>query len=326
MTGALFNIASFSLAVGLLASCAVFAVRFLGIRKDLQENEARMLFKQAMSAEAQQERAAAEIRSRELSGLEARLADAGLAVSPRAWRALQMGGALLAGGLAFAVSGGGSGGNPVAAGLVACTAFTAALLGSGRFLRSRARKQTLLLEKQLAQIELQIAENSRSGLSVARSVMVCAELADEPLKGHLRRLYNEISYSDTTLAEGFANMARRTGSEDVRLLAQVIEVQQQTGSNLAEALDFLHETISRRLEMRQSLRSSLAETRITKNIVAATPWAIFVLLAFCPGIKISGFWEFYSSNPLGWVVLACCAAAELGILLLIGRMSNLQLD
>ena len=37
MTGALFNIASFSLAVGLLASCAVFAVRFLGIRKDLQE-------------------------------------------------------------------------------------------------------------------------------------------------------------------------------------------------------------------------------------------------------------------------------------------------
>ena len=285
-----------------------------------------MLFKQAMSAEARQERAAAEIRSRELSGLEARLADAGLAVSPRAWRALQMGGALLAGGLAFAVSGGGSGGNPVAAGLVACTAFTAALLGSGRFLRSRARKQTLLLEKQLAQIELQIAENSRSGLSVARSVMVCAELADEPLKGHLRRLYNEISYSDTTLAEGFANMARRTGSEDVRLLAQVIEVQQQTGSNLAEALDFLHETISRRLEMRQSLRSSLAETRITKNIVAATPWAIFVLLAFCPGIKISGFWEFYSSNPLGWVVLACCAAAELGILLLIGRMSNLQLD
>ena len=78
--------------------------------------------------------------------------------------------------------------------------------------------------------------------------------------------------------------------------------------------------------MRQSLRSSLAETRITKNIVAATPWAIFALLAFCPGIKISGFWEFYSSNPLGWVVLACCAAAELGILLLIGRMSNLQLD
>ena len=90
MTSALFNIASFSLAVGLLASCAVFAVRFLGIRKDLQENEAHMLFKQAMSAEAQQERAAAEIRSRELSGLEARLADAGLAVSPRAWRALQL--------------------------------------------------------------------------------------------------------------------------------------------------------------------------------------------------------------------------------------------
>lgn len=325
MTGVLFNIASFSLAVGLLTACAVFAVRFLGIRKDLQENEAHMLFKQAMSAEAQQERVAAEIRSRELTGLEARLADAGLAISPRAWRVLQTSGALLAGGLAFMASGG-SGGNPVAAGLVACAACAAVLLGSGRFLRSRARKQTLLLEKQLAQIELQIAENSRSGLSVARSVMVCAELADEPLKGHLRRLYNEISYSDTTLAEGFANMARRTGSEDVRLLAQVIEVQQQTGSNLAEALDFLHETISRRLEMRQSLRSSLAETRITKNIVAATPWAIFALLAFCPGIKISGFWEFYSSNPLGWVVLACCAAAELGILLLIGRMSNLQLD
>lgn len=324
--GALFNIVSFALAVALLCACIVFALRFLNIRKDLQENEARLLFRQVMSTGAEKEPRAAELRSRELSGLEARLADAGLALKPRAWRALQLGGAVSAAVVTFTACGGASSGTPGPSALVAAAAAGAVLLGSRSFLASRARKQTLLLEKQLSQIELQIAENSRSGLSISRSVMVCAELADEPLKGHLRRLYNEITYSDTTLAEGFENMAKRTGSADVRLLAQVVAVQQQTGSNLAEALDFLHETISRRLEMRQSLRSSLAETKITRNIVAATPWAIFLLLAFCPGIHIEGFWEFYSTNPLGWAVLACCAAAELAILLLISRMSNLKLD
>lgn len=324
--GALFNIVSFTLAVCVLCASIVFALRFLNVRKDLQENEARLLFKRVMSAGAEKEPRVAELRSQELSGLEARLADAGLALSPRAWRALQLGCSLAAAGLAFLASGGPAAANPAPSSLIATAAAGAVLLGSRGFLASRAHRQTLLLEKQLCQIELQIAENSRSGLSVSRSVMVCAELAEEPLKGHLRRLYNEITYSDTTLAEGFENMARRTSSSDVQLLAQVVSVQQQTGSNLADALDFLHETISRRMEARQSLRSSLSETRITRNIVAATPWAIFLLLAFCPGIRIAGFWEFYSTNPLGWAVLSCCAAAELAILLLISRMSNLKLD
>ncbi|MGN0073313.1 MAG: type II secretion system F family protein [Coriobacteriales bacterium] len=324
--GVLFNIVSFSLAIALLCVCVVFSLRFLNIRKDLQENEARLLFKKVMNSGGEKEPRAGELRGRELSGLEARLADAGLALKPRAWRTLQLGGSLAAAAFVFLASGGVASSNPIPNALVAAAAGGAVVLGSRGFLASRARKQTLLLEKQLSQIELQIAENSRSGLSISRSVMVCAELADEPLKGHLRRLYNEITYSDTTLAEGFENMANRTGSADVKLLAQVIAVQQQTGSNLAEALEFLHETISRRIEMRQSLRSSLAETKITRNIVAATPWVIFLLLAFCPGIHIAGFWEFYSTNPLGWAVLGCCAIAELAILLLISRMSNLTLD
>ena len=324
--GALANIVSFALAIAVLSAALIFTLRFLDIRKDLQENEARLLFKKVMSSGADAQPKTGEIQSQELSGLEARLADAGLALKPRAWRAMQLCCSLAIAALVFLASGGASSVNPAPSALVGLAAAGGVLLASRAFLASRARKQGILLEKQLSQIELQIAENSRSGLSISRSVMVCAELADEPLKGHLRRLYNEITYSDTTLAEGFENMANRTGSADVRLLAQVIAVQQQTGSNLADALDFLHETISRRMEARQSLRSSLAQTKITRNIVAVTPWAIFLLLAFCPGIRIAGFWEFYSTNPLGWIVLSCCAVAELAILLLISRMSKLKLD
>lgn len=320
---ALFNLTSFLLAVALLVICAVFVLRLLDVKKELQENEARSLFRKVMSGGADDDVHTPGIRSRELEGLEARLADAGLNIKPRVWRCLQLVCALCAATLTLIAGGGLS--SPITP-VLALGAMAAVFFASKSFLSSRAHKQTLLLEKQLAQIELQIAENSRSGLSASRSVMVCAELADEPLKGHLRRLYNEITYSDTTLAEGFANMAKRTGSGDVRLLAQVIAVQQQTGSNLADALDFLHETISRRLEMRQTLRSSLAETKITRNIVAVTPWVLFLLLAFCPGIKIAGFWTFYTQNPLGWAVLGCCIVAELGILLLITRMSALELD
>lgn len=324
---ALFNIACFVLSTAVIATTACAVVRFSAIKKDEQENEAELLLKQARAKTPDPANTSQKVEAIELTGTQAKLADAGLHISAALWRFMQFGVSFAVFALVFLlVKTSSPNSNAVFDGIVGATAALAVLIGFARHLQNRSVRQRLLLERQLAQAEMQIAENSRSGLPVSRSIIACSELSQEPLKGHLKRLHNEMTFSDCTLAEGFENMAKRTGSADVKLLAEVIAIQEQTGSNLADALDFLHETIARRQEMRQSLQSALAETKITKTIVSATPWAIFILLAFAPLIRIEGFWEFYSTNPIGWAVLLACVFAEAGILALISKMSDLQLD
>ena len=323
---ALFNVICFTLSVAIIVAGALSVLQYARVRKHMEESEAALLFNQAQNGLGTSDTDAYKGQVKELTGLAAQLADAGVSLSPKIWRVMQIGCSIAAGLVVYLLGSTASNqgvGMCIVLSVIACAGV---MLGFRKFLESRAKRRMLLFEKQLAQIELQIAENSRSGLAISRSVMACSDLADEPLKGHLKRLYNEITYSDLTLAEGFTNMAKRTGSADARLLANVIAVQQQTGSNLADAMDFLNETISRRLEMRQTLRSALAETKITRTIVAITPWAIFALLAFVPLIKIEGFWEFYSTNPLGWAVLGACIVIEGIILVLISRMADLELD
>lgn len=194
------------------------------------------------------------------------------------------------------------------------------------YLKARTDKNSKLLEKQISQLELQIAENSRSGLSVTRSIAVCKEQAEEPLKRHITKLYNEITYGGLTLSQGFKNMERRCGNADIHLLSVAIAIHEQTGSSLADALTYLHEGISMRLRIRSQLRSQLAETKITRNIVAVAPWALFIALSFFPVIKMDYFWPFYSSNPIGWGILCICILIEVAMLALMGKMSNIRLD
>lgn len=264
----------------------------------------------------------------EVSELERRLSLARIGLSPARWRLIRCGacaGAFVVAYLAGAVAGAPSAMAPVLLGVVCAVAVSVAF---GAFLRGRMRRGVQLMERQLAQVELQLAENSRGGLSLGRSILACMEQADEPLRPQLARLYNEVTYADVSLADAFDHLAERTGSADARLLASVVRVQQQTGSSLADALSFLNETISRRIEMRQELSSSLAETKLTRNIVAVVPWGLFFLLSFgvFGALRMNGFWEFYSTNPLGWAVLAGCAVVEAVILAVMGRMADLKLD
>lgn len=324
---AVFKLLVAALSCGVIAVLAAGAWQLLCLRKSQDQGEGAQLLKQAFN-HASSSNPAQAARAEELTGLALDLSDAGLHMSTRAWRLMQAAVSFISGVATWSIACGASqqGSGGVVGSIAACSVTVVVFFAFKKVLKKRVEKRRLLLEKQLAHMEIHIAENSRVGLSASRSILACVELADEPLKGHLQRLYNEITYSNLTLGEGFMNMAKRTDSNDVRTLAEVISIQQQTGSNLADAMMVLHETISRRLEMRQTLKSSLAETKITRSIVAVTPWAIFALLAFAPVVKINGFWDFYSTNPLGWVVLGVCIVIEALILALIARLSNLKLD
>lgn len=247
----------------------------------------------------------------ELSGMERKLIESGISIPPVTFFALLAGSAFVLFLVGFAFYGLLGGLAAAAAGLIVVKLIV------GR----KTKKRTELFEKQLTQAEMQIAENLRSGLSVARSLRTVSEQTQDPLKRQFEAVYNEITYSSTTLPQALSNMATRTANKDVELLATVIKVQDETGSDLSDSLEFLSDTLSKRTEMRNSVKVALSEIKMTIKIVAAMPIAAFAaVMAF-----YSGYAEFYQS-PTGIAMLVVCAAIELIALWILGRMSNVKLD
>lgn len=255
------------------------------------------------------ERGAVDVSS--LTGMERRLAKAGLDVSPTAWAA---GTAAVALGVFAAAS-------ALTGPAFALLAAAAAAAGGALWLSARAKKRERLFEKQLCQAELQIAENLRSGLSVARSLRAVSEQVEEPLKGQFDAVYNEMTYSGATLPEALASMSRRTANRDVQLLATVVRVQDETGSDLSDSLEFLSETLARKTEMRNQVKVALSEVRATIKIVAAMPPVALAVVS----ATYEGYAGFYAS-PEGTAMLAVCAVLEVAALALLARMTDVKLD
>lgn len=202
------------------------------------------------------------------------------------------------------------------------TSETREAIGANLSRRLRRRAMESELEKQVLQLEMQMAENSRSGLSVERSLKTCLEHSEQPIKEHLERIVNELSYSNRTLAEAFASFAERTQSQDVAILSSVISVQQETGANLADTLDFLAQTIEEKQRMRMTLRSRIAEMRLTRTMVALAP---LIIVAMCC-MFIEGVVDFYLTNPLGWMLLGICGSIEACGVLLLNKLSDIPID
>ena len=189
------------------------------------------------------------------------------------------------------------------------------------YTNSKINSRNLLFEKQLNEAEMQMAENLRSGLSVSRAIRTVSEQTEDPLKTEFERVYTEMTYSNTKLSEALQHMADRTGQHDVELLATVLRIQEDSGSDLSESLEYLADTLAKRLEMRNAIKVELAQIKMTIKIVACTPPGIliFTLLAY------AGYMEFYSS-PFGIGILSIVAAVELVGLYALNKISTVKFD
>lgn len=189
------------------------------------------------------------------------------------------------------------------------------------YTNSKINSRNLLFEKQLNEAEMQMAENLRSGLSVSRAIRTVSEQTEDPLKTEFERVYTEMTYSNTKLSEALQHMADRTGQHDVELLATVLRIQEDSGSDLSESLEYLADTLAKRLEMRNAIKVELAQIKMTIKIVACTPPGIliFTLLAY------AGYMEFYSS-PFGIGILSIVAVVELVGLYALNKISTVKFD
>jgi tight adherence protein B len=178
------------------------------------------------------------------------------------------------------------------------------------YLRNRRGHRLRTFEAGLPRAMDLIANSMKAGQSVAQSLGAVTENANPPVSTEFGLAQREVELG-ASVESALANMVRRMGSTDLRLMVMVITIQHAVGGDLPAILHTLADTMRQREEMREEIMAATAQSRASSLIITLLPLVAAVFLYFV----VPDYFRPMFVNPLGWVMLALA-----GGLLAIGNL------
>jgi tight adherence protein B len=99
----------------------------------------------------------------------------------------------------------------------------------------------------------------------------------DPVGTEFGILADEVAYG-LDLTAAMDNLVRRVGQEDLRFLAVAVNIQIQTGGNLAEILSGLARLVRNRIKLRLKVRALSSEGRLSAVFLSLAPFILFGLI------------------------------------------------
>lgn len=276
-------------ALVIVAGCAFSIHRRVRLLLHTRALSDRFLYEQGKQA--------AQTKREENPGaIERLLREAGVEAAPLTWM-LCVAAVLVAVGVFFFKAAGM--GAAVAGVLLAC-------VGVALYLLQAKRKRRDLMALQFVRLLPQLSASVRSAQTVERAFRASAERAQEPIRSELARVLAQVSYGEPLVA-ALEGMAQRTGSEDVAAFAASMRIQQRFGGPVNKVVDLVSDHANERMKTQRELKTELAGTRLATWVVACAMPAIFALMY----TTSPDFALFYSTEPLGWLVLSLAVLMEI---------------
>jgi tight adherence protein B len=116
----------------------------------------------------------------------------------------------------------------------------------------------------------------RSGFGLNQSLEVLAGEADEPARTELAQVMAE-SRMGRDLSDSLRSLSQRLDSSDLEWVVGAIDINRDTGGNLAEILENVNGTIRERQRIQRKVRTYTAEGRLSAKIMVALPCLMFLL-------------------------------------------------
>lgn len=144
-------------------------------------------------------------------------------------------------------------------------------------IRKNRRRQGAV-EAQFPEILDLITRSLRVGHALTGTFKVVADEFPEPLGPEFGRVYEEHNLG-ISLRDSLDGMQRRLGNLDVRFFVTSVNIQRETGGNLAEILENLGRTIRNRVRLRGQVRAKTSEGRTAGWVLAAMPVGVMIFIS-----------------------------------------------
>jgi tight adherence protein B len=213
--------------------------------------------------------------------LNMRLLRAGLNVPVRSFYIASVISGIMIGGIVFV-----TGSSPLVAGLAA----VAGSLGFPRWLLSflaKRRQKAFLIE--FANALDVIVRGVKSGLPLNDCLRIIATETAEPVKSEFIDVVEQQKVG-VPLAKTFERMFERMPLQELNFFAIVIAIQQQTGGNLAEALENLSKVLRDRMRLTAKVQAFSAEAKASAAIIGSLPPLVMVTLTIMTPDYTSLLW------------------------------------
>src|SRR5262245_171037 len=128
--------------------------------------------------------------------------------------------------------------------------------------------------------------------------MVGSEMRD-PIAGEFQRGFDEISMG-VSVPESLSHMADRVELIDVKFFVTSVNIQRETGGNLAEIVDSLGRLIRKRFELKKKVRALSAEGRLSAIVLMALPFGMALTLHFINPEYLTPLY----TDPMGHAMVA----------------------
>jgi tight adherence protein B len=139
-----------------------------------------------------------------------------------------------------------------------------------------------------------VARALRAGHSLAAGLHVVADEMPDPIAKEFGRVYEEQNLG-VSLEDALAHLCERIPNLDLRFFVTSVNIQRQTGGDLAEILDRIGHVIRERFKILGQVKALTAEGRLSGIVLIAMPIGLFLMMLHMKPDYIELLWK----DPMG---------------------------
>jgi tight adherence protein B len=136
-------------------------------------------------------------------------------------------------------------------------------------------------------IELMV-RGLRSGLPVSETIGIVANEIPDPVGVEFRAVSDKMKLG-RTMEAALQETADRLGTAEFQFFVIALQIQRETGGNLAETLSNLADVLRKRAGMKLKIRAMSSESKASAYIIGALPFIVFGLIWFINGQYMQNF-------------------------------------
>jgi tight adherence protein B len=166
-----------------------------------------------------------------------------------------------------------------------------------KYVKSKAAKRQKRFTQHFADAIDVIVRGIKSGLPVGECLNIIARESPSPVCDEFKLLV-EGQKVGMTLKQALERSCRHMPTADMKFFAIVLNLQQQTGGNLAETLAGLSDVLRQRKKMADKVKAMSSEARMTATIIGSMPFLISGMIYLINPEYISLLWTDHTGKKI----------------------------